>query len=40
MRVYRNIIGEINAFANSTRGDTTMGARGGGARVGVRLPPP
>ena len=24
------ILGEINAFANSTRGNTTMGARGGG----------
>ena len=34
MRVYRNL-GEINDFANSTRGNTTMDARGGGgARVG------
>ena len=38
MHVY--ILGEINVFANSTRGDTTMGARGRGARVGVRSPPP
>ena len=26
------ILGEINAFANSTRGNTTMGARGGGGQ--------
>ena len=35
------ILGEINDFANSTRGNTTMGARGGGgARVGDQSPPP
>ena len=26
------ILGEINAFANSTRGNTTMGAAGGGGQ--------
>ena len=26
------ILGEINAFANSTRGNTTIGARGGGGQ--------
>ena len=35
------ILGEINAFANSTGGNTTMGARGeGGARGGAQSPHP
>ena len=38
------ILGEINAFANSTRGNTTMGARGGGGKsrrsIGPTPPPP
>ena len=34
------LLGEINAFANSAKGDTTMGARGGGARGGAQSPPP
>ena len=33
------ILGEINDFANSTRGNTTVGAAGG-ARVGDQSPPP